>query len=350
MTVRLGLVGTGWWATFSHIPAAQADGRAEIVAIADINAERLNAVGERFGIARRYASVEEMVAQERLDGAIISTPHVVHRQSAIPVLKAGIHALIEKPMATTAEDARAIVDAAQKAGRQVLIPCGYNFTDYTRRAGEIIAAGRIGAVRHVVCQFATALEDLFGGQPMLETVEHMYRPPASTWADPKRAGGYGWGQMSHSIAWVYRVAPELKPESVFCFAGKSPTGVDYFDAAAVRCTNGATMALSGAALLPKHSRPQLDIRIFGTEGMLVFDAERERLELRRLDGRDEETMALTPTDADYDGRAPISAFIDVCLGNVLANEANGENGARVAETLDAMYRSAASGMAEKVPA
>ena len=45
-----------------------------------------------------------------------------------------------------------------------------------------------------------------------------------------------------------------------------------------------------------------------------------------------------------DGRAPINAFIDVCLGNVKANEANGENGARVTETLDAMYRSAASGI------
>ncbi|MCO5071490.1 MAG: Gfo/Idh/MocA family oxidoreductase [Rhizobiaceae bacterium] len=348
MTVKLAVVGTGWWATFSHIPTAQADGRAEIVAIADVDPARLAAVGDRFGIARRYASVEELVASEELDGAIISTPHVMHRQAAIPVLEAGVHALIEKPMATTAADARAMLRAAQKAGREIMIPCGYNFTDYTRQAGEIIAAGRIGQVRHVVCQFATALDDLFGGKPMLETAEHMYRPPASSWADPKRAGGYGWGQMSHSIAWVYRVAPELKPESVFCFSGNSATGVDYFDAASVRCTNGATMALSGAALLPKHSRPQLDIRIFGTEGMLVFDAERERLELHRLDGTGEQKMELAPGSGDYDGRAPINAFIDVCLGNVKANEANGENGARVAETLDAMYRSAASGLAEKV--
>lgn len=348
MTVKLGLVGTGWWATFSHIPTAQADGRAEVVAIADLNAERLNSVGDKFGIARRYANVQDMLKNEKLDGVIISTPHVVHKEAAIPVLEAGVHALIEKPMATTAADARAIVRAAEKAGKEVMIPCGYNFTDYTRKAGEIVASGRIGEIRHVVCQFATALEDLFGGKPMLETVEHMYRPPASTWADPKRAGGYGWGQMSHSIAWVYRVAPELKPQSVFCFAGKSPAGVDYFDAASVRFSNGATMSLSGAALLPKHSRPQLDIRIFGSEGMLLFDAERERLELHRLDGKGEEKMTLGPGDGDYNGRAPINAFIDVCLGNVKANEANGENGARVTETLDAMYRSAASGVAESV--
>ncbi|WP_274626993.1 Gfo/Idh/MocA family protein [Arvimicrobium flavum] len=347
MTVKLGVVGTGWWATFSHIPTAQADGRADVVAIADLDADRVNSVGEKFGIARRYADVRDMLAKEKLDGVIISTPHVVHVQAALPALEAGVHCLIEKPMATTAADARAIVRAAQKAGREVMIPCGYNFTDHTRKAGEIVASGRIGEVRHVVCQFATALEDLFGGKPMLETVEHMYRPPASTWADPKRAGGYGWGQMSHSIAWVYRVA-DLSPESVFCFAGKSPTGVDYFDAASVRFTNGATMSLSGSALLPKHSRPQLDIRIFGTEGMLLFDAERERLELHRLDGKGEEKLQLAAGAGDYDGRAPINAFIDVCLGNTAANEANGENGARVVETLEVMYRSAASGVAERI--
>lgn len=347
MTVRLGVVGTGWWATFSHIPTAQADGRAVVAAIADLDLQRRESVGDRFGIERRYATVEEMVAAEELDGVIVSTPHVAHAETAIPALRAGLHCLIEKPMATTAADARAIVGAAQAAGREVLIPCGYNFTAYTRRAGEIVASGRIGEVRHVVCQFATALEDLFGGKPMLETADHMYRPPASTWADPGRAGGYGWGQMSHSIAWVYRVA-DLMPESVFCFAGKSPTGVDYFDAAAVRFTSGATMALSGAALLPKHSRPQLDIRIFGSEGMLLFDAERERLELDRLDGQGGERMELAPGSGDYDGRAPVNAFIDVCLGDRAANEANGENGARVVETLEAMYRSAASGVAERI--
>lgn len=347
MTVRLGVVGTGWWATFSHIPTAQADGRALVAAIADLDPGRLNAVGDRFGIEQRYATVRDMLAAERLDGVIVSTPHVAHAEAAVPALEAGVHCLIEKPMATTAADAWAIVNAARKAGREVLIPCGYNFTGYTRRAGEIVASGKIGEVRHVVCQFATALEDLFGGKPMLETADHMYRPPASTWADPGRAGGYGWGQMSHSIAWVYRVA-DLKPDSVFCFAGKSPTGVDYFDAASVRFTNGATMALSGAALLPKHSRPQLDIRIFGSEGMLLFDAERERLELHRLDGRGEERMELAPGAGDYDGRAPVNAFIDACLGNRDANEADGENGARVVETLEAMYRSAASGIPEKV--
>ena len=139
MTVKLGLVGTGWWATFSHIPTAQADGRAEVVAIADLNAERLNAVGNKFGIARRYANVHEMLANEKLDGVIVSTPHVVHKEAAIPVLEAGVHALIEKPLATTAADARAIVRAAEKAGKEVFFsttPAGRDLCAHYRQVRE----------------------------------------------------------------------------------------------------------------------------------------------------------------------------------------------------------------------
>lgn len=346
MTVRLGVVGTGWWACFCHIPAVRSHGGAEIVAIADLDADRLKQAGETFGIGARYNDFDAMFAAEALDGVIVATPHVAHANVAIPALRSGAHVLVEKPMATTSKDAAAIVAAAQGAGREVLIPCGWNFQDYSARAAGFVEDGRVGTIEHIVCHMGTALDDLMAGQPMLETADHLFRPPASTWADPARAGGYGWGQMAHALAWIYRVAP-VAPESVFCLAGKSPTGVDYFDAAAVRLTNGGTMSLSGASTVPKDNRPQLDVRIFGSEGMLLFDVERERLELCRRDGGDE-TYEMAPGDGNYDGTAPIPRFIDICAGKPVANDADARNGATVVDTLDALYRSAASGSLEKV--
>lgn len=348
MTVRLGVVGVGWWACFNHIPVARAHPEAEIIAIADRDQARLDQVGDHFGIDRRYCDFREMLALEELDGVMIATPHTAHAENAIPALEQGCHVLIEKPMATSSADARAIADAARNAGKQVLVPCGWNFKDYTAQAAAMIEAGRLGEIRHVVCQMASALEDLFAGEPMLETAEHMFRPPPSTWADPRNAGGYGWGQMSHSLAWVYRVTG-IEPESVFTMAGQSKAGVDYFDAAAVRMRNRATMALSGSATVPKHCGFQLDIRIFGTEGMLLFDIERERLELRRLDGRDE-VIEMVPGSGAYDGALPVVRFIDICAGTSDRNEADARNGAAVVETLDALYRSARSGRLEKIEA
>jgi predicted dehydrogenase len=181
---------------------------------------------------------------------------------------------------------------------------------------------------------------------MIETTDHLFRPPASTWADPRQAGGYGWGQMSHSLAWIYRVA-DVVPESVFAMTGKSPTGVDYYDAAVVRMANGATMALSGVATVPKHCGFQMDIRIFGSEGMLLFDVERERLVLRRNDGTDL-IIPITSGEGGYDGALPVHRFIEICAGLSSNNAADAENGARVVETLEALYRSSATGQTERI--
>jgi predicted dehydrogenase len=198
----------------------------------------------------------------------------------------------------------------------------------------------------VVLQMANALEDLFAGQPMRETEGAMFRPPASTWADPKHAGGFGWGQLVHALGLLFRVT-DLKPDAVYAVTGKSPAAVDYYDAAAVRFAGGATAALSGAATLPKGRPVQIDLRIFGSEGMLLLDIERERLELRRRDGADE-VVKLNPGDGAYACDQPLRVFVDICLGHDTNNGAPGIVGQRAVEVLDAMYRSADSGRTETV--
>jgi predicted dehydrogenase len=346
MTARIGVVGIGWWATVNHIPTIRDSAEAEVVAICDLDAERLRLAGETFGIAARYTDMGEMLARERLDGVMVSTPHTAHAAPAIAALKAGCHALVEKPMATTAADGRAIAAAALAAGRQVLVPTGTSFTSFTAQAADWVREGRIGEVRHAICQMGSALEDLFAGEPMLETAGVMFRPPASTWADPARAGGYGWGQMSHSLAWLMHVA-DLTFESVYCMDGKSKSGVDYYDAACARATNGATVALSGSATVPKHKGMHMDIRIFGTEGMILFDNERARLTLSRLDGA-EEVVAIRQAEAEYDGALPVRIFARLCAGEAVTNASDAECGARVTEALDAMYRSAVTGRLETI--
>lgn len=346
MTARIGVVGIGWWATFNHIPTIQEGTDAEVVAICDLDENRLKIAGDKFGIAARYTDLAAMLAAENLDGLMISTPHVAHTGPAIAGLEAGCHVLVEKPMATTAADGRAIAAAAQKAGREVLVPLGMNFAAFSGKAAQMVRDGRIGTVRHAVCQMGSALEDLFAGEPMLETVDHLFRPPASTWADPDKAGGYGWGQMSHSLGWLFYVS-DLTFESVYCMAGKSKTGVDFYDAAIARATNGATVSLSGSATVPKHVGMHMDVRIYGTEGMIVFDNERARLDLRRLDGKDE-IVEITAQEAEYDGALPVHVFAALCAGKTVVNAADAENGARATEALDALYRSAKTGELEKI--
>ena len=59
---------------------------------------------------------------------------------------------------------------------------------------------------------------------------------------------------------------------------KSPAGVDYYDAAIARATNGATVSISGASTVPKHVGMHTDVRVYGTEGMIHFSNLPARLE------------------------------------------------------------------------
>ncbi len=129
--------------------------------------------------------------------------------------------------------------------------------------------------------------------------------------------------------------------------GRSPTGADLYDALAVTFVDGATGLFSGAATVPEHRGYQLDLRIFGSEGMLLFDVERERLEVRRHDGRDF-TFPMDPGSGAYVCVEPVERFADICLGREVENDGPGEVGMRAVEVLDAAYRSARSGRVEEV--
>jgi len=341
---RIGVIGAGWWAVANHIPELKKIPDCEIVAVNRLGADELAEVQSTFSIAQGFEDYRKMLDAVPMDGVVISSPHTLHFEHASAALEKGCHVLVEKPLTTNAKDARALAALADAKGRAIVVPYGWNFKSWTDDARRL---GRgVGRVEHVVLHMANALDDLFAGSPMLETEGAMFRPPASTWADPKAAGGFGWGQLVHPLGLLFQIA-ELEPQEVFATTGKSPADVDYYDAAVLCFANGATGALSGAATLPKGRPVQIDLRIFGSEGMLLLDIERERLELRRRDGAGE-IIPMPPGSGGYGCEAPLDVLVDLCRGVKSENTAPGLVGQRAVEVLDAMYRSAESGRMEKV--
>ncbi len=343
---RIGVIGAGWWAAANHLPVLKANPDCDVVAVNRLGRGELLQVQRAFDVPLAFEDWREMLEKVPMDGVLVASPHVLHHEHAAAALDKSCHVLVEKPLATTAADARDLVARAKAARREIVVPYGWNFNAWTDRAHDLVAAGEIGRVEHVVVQMGSAFEDLFAGQPMLETADAMFRPPPSTWADPQRAGGYGWGQLVHALGLLFRIA-DLEPAELFAITGKSPTGVDYYDACVVRFANGATGSLSGSSTVPKHCGPQVDLRLFGTAGMLLCYIERERLEVRRRDGRDT-LVPMRAGDGAYTCEKPLNVFVDVCRGLAPVNPASGEVGMRAVEVLDALYRSAESGRMERV--
>ena len=341
---RIAVVGAGWWACEYHIPHVLENGRAELVSVCREGAAELGRIRARFDPP--HVTEDHLEVYDRHpDGVIVASPHVLHFEHAAAALDRGCHVLVEKPMTTTTADARALAGRVRDSGRTLMTPYGLNHTPYMEEAADRVRAGRIGALRHVALHMSSALLDLFGGEPMLETAGHLYRPPPSTWADPERAGGYGWGQLSHALAALFFVT-DLEPASVHAAVHRSKTGVDDHDAAVLRFEGGAAGVLSGAAGLPKHGAPQLDMRIYGDEGMLLLDVEegRERLSVQRHDGSGEERqMGRGEGFGSYTTREAVDRFVALCRGAEVRNCGDHLVGLRTVQVLEALYASADCG-------
>src|SRR5271155_3585027 len=178
---RIGVIGAGWWAAVNQLPVLRANEDCEIVAVNRLGAPELAELQRKFEIPAGFEDYRAMLDEVPMDGVVISSPHVLHHEHAVAALGKGCHLLVEKPLTTTAADARDLLANADAAGKQVIVPFGWNFKDWADGARVLVAPVRIGRVGHAVPQMASALEALFAAQPMKETETHMFRPPPSTW-------------------------------------------------------------------------------------------------------------------------------------------------------------------------
>jgi hypothetical protein len=171
-----------------------------------------------------------------------------------------------------------------------------------------------------------------------------------TWTDPAiSGGGYGQAQLTHILAWALGVTG-LRAEQVFALRSQpAPARVELHDTFSVRFRGGATGAVSGASFHSgcQRDRHQYEIRVFGSEGQLHADLERDRLWLWRSDRPDVDVPL--PVDAGaYHCRGPVHTIVDLAQGRDVANRSPAELGARTVEVLSAAYASMRSGELETV--
>ena len=147
MTIRLLILGTGGMANnhaegFAKIPGV------ELVGGVDTRPENLTAFCKKHSIDRGFASVAEALDWGGFDAVTNVTPDAVHFATTMPVLAAGKHVLCEKPLATSASDARAMAEAAARAGVVNMVNLTYRNVPALQQAARMVAEGAIGTVRH----------------------------------------------------------------------------------------------------------------------------------------------------------------------------------------------------------
>ncbi len=130
-----------------HAAAARRLGIPLLVASRDL--ARARAFARVFRAAGAFGSYEEAVSDPRAAGAIVCTPHDRHLADTLLALAAGLHVLVEKPMARTLDEADRMIDAATRAGRVLMVAENFHFMPAFRRVEALVASGRLGRLREL---------------------------------------------------------------------------------------------------------------------------------------------------------------------------------------------------------
>ncbi len=145
--VRVAMIGLGFGAEF--IPIYQRHPHAEVAAICQRNEQKLNEVGDRFGIAKRYTKYEEVLADPQIDFVHINSPIPDHAWMSLQALDAGKHVMCTVPMATTIEECEQICDKVAKTGLKYMMAETVVYSREFLFIKELYQKGELGKIQHL---------------------------------------------------------------------------------------------------------------------------------------------------------------------------------------------------------
>jgi phthalate 4,5-cis-dihydrodiol dehydrogenase len=180
--LRMGVAGLGRAFTVM-LPTLTSDPRVELVAAADPRPETRRAFAADFG-ARTFPSVEELCDYPEIEVVYVATPHHLHSAHVCAAARKGKHVLVEKPIASSLEDAFAMLAAAREARVHLLVGHSHSFDLPIRRTHEIVTSGAVGKV-----QMITALN----------FTDFLYRPRRPEELLTEKGGGVAFSQAAHQI-------------------------------------------------------------------------------------------------------------------------------------------------------
>jgi phthalate 4,5-cis-dihydrodiol dehydrogenase len=180
--IRLGIAGLGLAASFM-IRAAAIHPRFRLCAAMDPLPRPRQAFAQQFG-ARVYGEFAELCEDPEVEAIYISSPHRFHASQTIAALERGKHVLVEKPLALTMDDCDAIVAAADRVGRTVIVGHTHAFDPSIREMRRIIEAGELGRLGMILA---------------FNYNDFLLRPHRADEFDEPGGGGIAFNQVSHQI-------------------------------------------------------------------------------------------------------------------------------------------------------
>ncbi len=152
--LRAAVIGCGAIADRLHVPDYVHCDEADLVALCDISTDAARRVSERWRPdVRIYKDYREMLKKEPLDCVTVTLPNALHCEVTVECLKAGLHTMVEKPMATSDAECKKMIAAAKKAEKLLLVNQTQRLVNAHVKAREVVRSGILGGVLYVNAVF-----------------------------------------------------------------------------------------------------------------------------------------------------------------------------------------------------
>ena len=259
MTTRWALLGHGRHAARNVVSQLKRAAGGELVGVMGRDAGRAGAFAREHGIAKVFTSLDEVLADPGIDAIYDTTPDGLHAGNAKAAARAGKHALIDKPLANTIEDALQVVETCRHHGVKLGVVFNQRHEEVHQAARRIVLAGEIGDV--MLAYVPLPLRGAGSPAP----------PPTSNWrADPKmRPGGMVLGIGDHACDTLsYLVGQEIDEVSAFTDATQQDPPNDRLCGILLKLSKGTIGYATAGAKTPFSRRP---FEIHGTKGSLIIE-------------------------------------------------------------------------------
>ncbi len=240
----------------------------EVTAACDIKEDVAEAAAEQHDIPNVFTDYKKMLRLKEVDAVSICTPNVFHAKPAVAALRARKHVMVEKPMAMNAREAQAMVDAAKKARRLLVIGFQFRYDPKTQMLKRAIDDGRFGKILYTRCQAMRrrgipnwgvfGRKELQGGGPLIDLGVHIMEATHYLMGKPKpvAASGNCYTYLGDKKSNVTVPWPNWDHKTYT---------VEDLAIGMIRFANGATMVVE-ASFCAHIEKSVFDINVLGEKG------------------------------------------------------------------------------------
>ena len=337
--LRFALVGCGDVGLHNARAISGARG-AELVACHDPVASLAAAACERFG-GSAAAGLDEALDPGRVDAVFLSVPHDLHTPLVEQAAAAGLHVVVEKPLANDLADAQRAVEAAESAGVTLSVCFPYRYEPAMRCARQLVAAGALGEPRGVTVAFHADKPESYWVGGFSGRAHSGWRSSAA-----RAGGGVLIMNLTHYVDFI-RYVSGLEAVRVAALS-RAPAGAEVEDGIAIAAEfdGGALASISGSG--STRGVPHSRFELWGELGTLRLEPDPAIYSETAAGGLPPGRWCALPEHAEID---PRTVFVEQFAAAVLEGrpaDVSAADGLAVQAFVDAAYRSAEQGFPAEV--